>query len=100
MINVFRLANRLQNFVAPDQPVYALYLLHSLTAPLQGVGNAVVYCWTPRVRQLYAYRFPVVARLLLRLRSSSGDGGAPKLADREGGGGVLRLAWSRESGGT
>ena len=35
------------------EPVYALYVLHSLFEPLQGVGNAFIYGSSPRVRALY-----------------------------------------------
>jgi hypothetical protein len=33
-------------------------MLHSIFGPIQGLGNALVYGWTPRVRRLYAERFP------------------------------------------
>lgn len=51
VINLFRASNRLQNLFSP-QPVYVLYALHSIFEPLQGVGNALIYGNTPRVRAL------------------------------------------------
>ena len=58
VIHCFRIANRLQDWLAPERPVYALFMLHSIFGPLQGLGNALVYGWTPRVRRLYANLYP------------------------------------------
>ena len=57
-INGFRIIRRFADAVTPDQPIYALWMLHSFFGPIQGLGNALVYGWTPRVRRLYAERFP------------------------------------------
>ena len=58
VIHGFRIARRCADTLAPDEPVYALWMLHSFFGPIQGLGNALVYGWTPRVRRLYAERFP------------------------------------------
>ena len=57
-INGFRIIRRFADAVTPDQPIYALWMLHSFFGPIQGLGNALVYGCTPRVRRLYAERFP------------------------------------------
>lgn len=61
----FQLLNRIQNFAAPDNPSFVLYLLQSLFGPLQGLGNAAVYGWTPRVRSLYHRQCPYLCACLL-----------------------------------
>eukprot|EP00051_Salpingoeca_urceolata_P004823 m.67929 g.67929 ORF g.67929 m.67929 type:complete len:308 (-) comp13870_c0_seq3:237-1160(-) len=39
----FPVINRIQNAANPCDPVFALFLLHSLSAPMMGMLNAVVY---------------------------------------------------------
>lgn len=51
---VFPTVNRIQNWVAPESPVFALYMLHVLTAASAGVWNAVVYGSDPRIRSAVA----------------------------------------------
>lgn len=58
LIHCFRILNRLQELAQPDSPSFVLALLHSIFGPMQGLGNALVYGWTPRVRRLYATRYP------------------------------------------
>ena len=58
LIHLFRLLNRVQELAQPDSPAFVLALLHSIFGPMQGLGNALVYGWTPRVRRLYATRYP------------------------------------------
>ena len=53
-----QLINRIDNAARPADPSFALYLLQSICGPLQGLGNALVYGWTPRVRQMYLQRCP------------------------------------------
>eukprot|EP00911_Craspedida_sp_UC1_P000204 UC1_evm1s154 len=43
LCSIFGLVNRIQNAASPGTPIFALYLLHSLTAPMQGLLNALVY---------------------------------------------------------
>jgi len=43
LISFFPLINRIQNASSPDEPVFALYLIHSIMSPLQGFLNAGVY---------------------------------------------------------
>ena len=40
LISFFPLINRIQNASSPDEPVFALYLIHSIMSPLQGFLNA------------------------------------------------------------
>ncbi|KNC98653.1 uncharacterized protein SPPG_06335 [Spizellomyces punctatus DAOM BR117] len=41
--------NRIQNMADPTYPIYGLFILHAVSAPLQGFLNSVVYFWaTPR----------------------------------------------------
>ena len=47
VIHGFRVAHRFADAVAPEHPVYALWMLHSIFGPIQGLGNALVYGWTP-----------------------------------------------------
>eukprot|EP00035_Acanthoeca_spectabilis_P004100 m.98768 g.98768 ORF g.98768 m.98768 type:complete len:336 (+) comp12442_c0_seq4:128-1135(+) len=42
---VFPTVNRIQNAASPDQPVFSLLLLHSLSSPLQGLINSVIYAY-------------------------------------------------------
>ncbi len=58
LIHLSQIANRVQEIVSPRAPVFALYLLQSLLGPMQGMGNAIAYGWSPRVRRLWAARFP------------------------------------------
>lgn len=43
LLSVFPLVNRIQNAADPNQPVFVLLLLHSMTSPLQSFMNALVY---------------------------------------------------------
>eukprot|EP01147_Barroeca_monosierra_P007733 gene7733-7731_t len=43
VLAIFSIINRIQNAVHPSRPIFALYLLHSFSSPLQGVFNAFVY---------------------------------------------------------
>lgn len=53
-VRVWSLANRFQNFLQPDHPIYFLYLMHSSMSTLQGFANAVVYGLNVRVRAHYS----------------------------------------------
>jgi len=55
------LVNRLQNFIAPDYPVFALYLLHAIAVPLQGFFNAIVYGFNTQLRLEYLTCFGTLA---------------------------------------
>jgi hypothetical protein len=48
-IRLWSVINRFQNWVNPTEPVYALYLLHSLFSPLQGFLNSIVYGFNKKV---------------------------------------------------
>jgi len=39
------LANRIQNSVAPGNPIFWLYLLHGALQPLQGFFNVLIYVY-------------------------------------------------------
>ena len=58
LIHAFRILNRAQELAQPNSPSFVLALLHSIFGPMQGLGNALVYGFTPRVRRLYATRYP------------------------------------------
>ena len=69
--NIFATVNRIQNSVKPDEPVFALYVLHELFNNLTGLGNAVVFFgFTPRV--IASVRERVTGRALPR--GCGGDG--------------------------
>jgi len=57
-IHAAQIANRMQDLLSPYNPVFVLYLLQSLLSPMQGVGNAIAYGWSPRVRRLWAAAYP------------------------------------------
>ena len=42
---IFPTVNRIQNAANPGDPVFALTLLHSISSPLQGLINSVVYAY-------------------------------------------------------
>ena len=46
LVSVFGVANRIQNAIAPASPVLALFVLHSLTFPLQGMIYSLIYAHT------------------------------------------------------
>eukprot|EP01094_Clydonella_sp_ATCC50884_P014655 TRINITY_DN2512_c0_g2_i1.p1 TRINITY_DN2512_c0_g2~~TRINITY_DN2512_c0_g2_i1.p1 ORF type:complete len:357 (+),score=109.86 TRINITY_DN2512_c0_g2_i1:150-1073(+) len=43
IIWIFPIINRAQNWIDPQNPIFILYLLHAIFAPLQGFVNAVIY---------------------------------------------------------
>lgn len=47
------LLNRIQNIVDPTSPVFALFILHSIFNPLQGLMNAIVYSSSAPLRKAY-----------------------------------------------
>lgn len=54
LVHTSSILNRLHDFVFPEQPSYMLSLLQSLSAPMQGLGNAIVYgVGSSRVRQVW-----------------------------------------------
>lgn len=57
LVNSPSIVNRIHDYASPD-PSFTLALLTCLSAPMQGLGNCIVYGWTPRVRQFYADRCP------------------------------------------
>lgn len=53
IVRIWSVINRLQNVIQPDNPIFALYFMHSFFSPLQGFCNSLVYGWNVRVRQRY-----------------------------------------------
>lgn len=53
-VRFWSLLNRLQNIIEPNNPVFALFVLHGLFSPLQGLGNSLVFGLTAKVREQYA----------------------------------------------
>lgn len=51
------LLNRIQNIVDPTSPVFALFILHSIFNPLQGLMNAIVYSSSAPLRKAYRSSF-------------------------------------------
>eukprot|EP00743_Colponemidia_sp_Colp-15_P003637 GILK01003926.1.p1 GENE.GILK01003926.1~~GILK01003926.1.p1 ORF type:complete len:317 (-),score=26.39 GILK01003926.1:333-1283(-) len=49
--------NRIQNFIAPDHPIFVLYLLHILFGSLQGFFNSLVYGFTASVKTAISEAF-------------------------------------------
>eukprot|EP00039_Didymoeca_costata_P013757 m.214217 g.214217 ORF g.214217 m.214217 type:complete len:319 (+) comp15865_c0_seq65:382-1338(+) len=43
LLSIFPLINRVQNAANPDTPVFWLYVLHTISSPLQGFCNVLVY---------------------------------------------------------
>ena len=56
-IRVWSVINRFQNLANPNAPVYALYVLHSIFSPLQGLCNALVYGVNKTLLSEYRKRF-------------------------------------------
>eukprot|EP00753_Platysulcus_tardus_P005965 PLAT13825.1.p1 GENE.PLAT13825.1~~PLAT13825.1.p1 ORF type:complete len:319 (+),score=61.94 PLAT13825.1:46-957(+) len=52
-LRLWSTANRIQNAVAPNSPVFFLLAMHSLFSPLQGFLNALVYGLNKKVLALY-----------------------------------------------
>ena len=48
-IRIWGVVNRFQNFVAPNKPVFILFLLQSIFSPLQGAFNSIIYGFNKRV---------------------------------------------------
>lgn len=53
VVHTFAVINRLQNYIAPDEPVFVLTALQSLIEPQQGWWNAVVYGLNQKVMKEY-----------------------------------------------
>jgi len=53
LVRLWSVANRLQNWLNPDDPRFELYLLHSIFSPLQGFFNVLAYGFNQKVRQHY-----------------------------------------------
>lgn len=51
------LLNRIQNVIAPEHPIFALFILHSIFNPLQGLMNAIVYSSSAPLRKAYRSLF-------------------------------------------
>lgn len=51
------LLNRIQNVIEPENPIFALFILHSIFNPLQGLMNAIVYSSSAPLRKAYRSLF-------------------------------------------
>ena len=60
VIHACQLTNRLWDLVFPAHPSYFLYLLQSALGPLQGLGNAIAYGWSPLTRRVWAHACPAL----------------------------------------
>ncbi len=76
IVHTPQILNRLNDLFWPASPSFAIRLVHSALGPLQGLGNALVYGWTPRVRRLYASRFPRIFGCWVAEPTSIGGGRA------------------------
>ncbi|KAI6659096.1 Cyclic AMP receptor-like protein A isoform X2 [Oopsacas minuta] len=43
VINIFPIANRIQNVIVPNHPLFPLYLLHAISTPLLGLGFTMLF---------------------------------------------------------
>lgn len=50
VLEIAPVLNRLQNAADPTDPVFALYLMQSLSSPLVGFANAIVYAMNSGLR--------------------------------------------------
>ena len=60
VIHFCQFANRLWNVLVPGHPSYLLYLIQSALGPLQGLGNAVMYGWSPLTRRVWSNACPTL----------------------------------------
>ena len=92
--------NRAQNFFAPSSPSFPLYLLQSVTQPLLGLGNALVYGYNRKVREAYRAWWPTTraARWWPCARCCCAGGGAWAAGCGGGPGGVSRLLEEPDTG--
>jgi len=47
------IANRIQNYLYPNSPIFWLYCLHGFFSPLQGLLNSVIYGFNDELRRNY-----------------------------------------------
>eukprot|EP00762_Andalucia_godoyi_P004933 ANDGO_01403.mRNA.1 G-protein coupled receptor 1 len=50
---IWAIANRIQNAVQPNDPVFFLVFMHGLLVPLQGFTDAIALAWSARLKVLY-----------------------------------------------
>lgn len=55
--NLPALINRLQNAIDPKKPIFALFILHAICNPLQGLVDAIVYSLSAPLRAAYRQLF-------------------------------------------
>mmetsp|Transcript_10147 Transcript_10147/g.33484 ORF Transcript_10147/g.33484 Transcript_10147/m.33484 type:complete len:457 (-) Transcript_10147:216-1586(-) len=90
----FPILNRVHNAFDPDHPLYTLFIGSALFAPMQGLGNAIIYGWTPSVRDHYRVLLcrPAPARRTTALplasnsmpgRHAAGSGSSRSISDGE-----------------
>ena len=60
IINTFQLLNRVYDVFSPGHPSFFLYLLQSILGPIQGLGNALVYGWSPQTRRVWSSACPTI----------------------------------------
>jgi len=53
----FPILNRIRNLLDPEHPSLVLFIGAALFTPMQGLGNAFIYGWTPSVRDHYRQVF-------------------------------------------
>ena len=60
VIHACQLTNRLWDIAFPYDPSYILTLLQAFLGPLQGLGNAFAYGWSPATRRVWHNAFPTM----------------------------------------
>ncbi|XP_062521380.1 cyclic AMP receptor-like protein A [Corticium candelabrum] len=83
--NLFPLVNRIQNAASSgthDNPIFTLALLHALTAPLQGLLNAVAYAFDKETRSKLTWMH--IKSAVMQLCKQSVVKEYPLLDEREG----------------
>lgn len=99
-IHSFQIVNRIYDYIAPSSPSAPLLLLHATFGPLQGLGNALVYGWSPRFRRLWAAKISALCPRLGRVQpgaspdASASTGAKSSSTDSIVGGGSGRGASS------
>lgn len=69
LANLPALINRLQNAIEPKRPIFALFIIHAVCNPLQGLVDAIVYSLSAPLRAAYRQLF----RKMFGLSKPTGD---------------------------
>ena len=75
VIHAVQLLNRVYDVIFPGRPSFVLYLLHSLLGPMQGLGNAFCYGWSPLTRRVWSNACPRLCGWAATNEGGNGGGG-------------------------